>query len=343
MYGILRKESIRRVLPRLIVCALLAAVLLAVSGGGLLRLIAGPKALDAVPQTELSGQYVSFDASEVIVACATLSESGGSGTRTLKTYYLLPLGERQYIAVVDYKEHHGDVLEKAMEQSHEFYMGDLATLTPLGSLAGAVRPLEDGMADYMADCIDKYTLPGCEEGQDSANLILPWQVELDRAGLLTETWTKIFSAGAAVFLLLLIVQLSVVLAGGYQRRVRIMLEDTVSDAEFAEAKQVERVRVGSYVWYPRGPGSRVLKTADVVWGYAMPEPMVVSKYRWPVALYTREGTQIRLQFMEQKSCEEFLQAVQAQGNPFIKGYTSQYAEKFQQDLEGFLKDAQQGR
>ena len=60
----------------------------------------------------------------------------------------------------------------------------------------------------------------------------------------------------------------------------------------------------------------------------MPEPMVVSKYRWPVAVYDMEQNMTQLQFMDQKHCQDFLDAVEAQGHPFVKGYTSELSEKF---------------
>lgn len=327
MYKILRKESFKRLLPRIIACALVLVVLLGLCGSGLLRLLAGPKPLDAYVKT---GDYVSFDASEVIVAFASLSSKSDSGSETLKTYYLLTIPD-VYLAVVDRKEQNSAMLEKAMEQSHEYYLGDLDTLTEIGTLRGTVKPLEDGMADYMADCLDKYELPDYD--------ISLWQIELNSVGLFSETWVKILGAAAAVVFLLLVAQLVVIFSGCYQRHVRNMLGDSVSDETFSQAAQIERMRVGEYIWYSKGPGSRALKTSEIIWGYAMPEPMVVSKYRWPVALYTVDQTMLRINFMEQKSCERFLANIAAQGHPFVQGYTTEYAEKFQNNFEAFLADA----
>lgn len=337
MYKTLRKESFKCVLPRVIACAVAAAVLLAVCGGGLQRLLRGPETLN---ETVTNGAYVSFDASEVIVAFASLTANSDSGSTTLKTYYLLPVGDGHYIAVMDEKERNSNVLNRAMEQSREYYLGDLETLTPLGPIQGTVKPLEDDMLDYMVDCIDEYALPGYEEGQDSGRLILDWQVELNRVGLLSETWTKVLGVAAAIILLLLAAQLVVLYTGCYQRRVRAVLGNAVSDDVFRQAEKIERVRVGAYIWYSKGPGSRVIKTERIIWGYAMPEPMVVSKYRWPVAIYDLDQRMTRINFMDKNSCEVFLEAIAAQGNPFVKGYTSEYAKKFQESLPAFQKEAE---
>lgn len=333
MYKILRKESFRRLLARILAGVLVLAGLLGLCGGGLIRLAAGPELLDSVDISDPTGKYVSFDASQVIVAFANLSSKSDSGSKTLKTYYLLPVGDEQYIAVLDRKENNSASLDKAMEQSREYYLGDLTVLTPIGELCGTVKALEDGMLDYMTDCIDNYQLPGYEEGRDSARLILPYQVELNRVGLLGERTALILGGISLAVLILLVVQMAVLLAGCYQKRVRALMGEEPED--ISAMTQIERVRIGEYILYNKGPGSRALKTSEVIWGYALPEPMVVSKYRWPVALYDLEQHMTRINFMEQKHCEEFLKAIAAQGHPFVKGYTSELSEKFQQDFGAF--------
>ena len=326
-------------LPRILVLAIAAAILLALCAGGLIRMAAGPKELSSIPEDQLRGSYVSFDASEIIVAFATLSSKGESGSKTIETYYLLPFGENRYMAVMDAKEHNGNVIDRAMEQSHEYYLGDLETLTKLGSLQGTVVGLDEEMLKYMGDCIDNYNLPGYEEGRDSQRLLIPCQVNLDKVGFLSTRMATVLGVCAFVCLLALLLQIIAVKSGAYQRYVRALIGD--EDAGFEEATVIERIRVGKYVWYAKGPGSRAMKTSDLIWGYAMPEPMVVSKYRWPVAVYDLEQNMTQLQFMDQKHCQDFLDAVEAQGHPFVKGYTSELSEKFRNDFSAFVRDAEQ--
>lgn len=337
MYKTLRKESLRVVLPRIIVCLVLGIALLAVSGGGLLKLLLGPVSLTE-PE---AGQYVSFDASEVIVAFANLTVTNSDGdSETKKTYYLLPVGDEGYMAVVDVKERNGSLLERAMDQSYEYYLGDLESLTKLGAVSGTVEPLEDDMVDYMTSCIDSYALPGYEEGADSAHLVVEYQVELDHVGFLWKPVAIGLGIAGAVFLLLALAQFLVVRCGVYQKRVRTLIGQEDNGA-FDSTEKIERVRVGKYIWYAKGPGSRALETEKLVWGYVMPEPMVVSKYRWPVALYDREQNFTRINFMEQKHCQDFLNTIADRGAPFVLGYTSESAQKFQDRFDDFLTQAEQ--
>ena len=337
----LRKESITHLLPRIILCGLLAVILFGLSGKGLISMVTGPMYLsDSLEE----GSYVSFDASDVIVAFANLTAKSDSGTKTLKTYYLLPAGNNTYLAVMDRKEHHSDVLDKAMDQSHEYYLGDLETLTQLGPLQGTIAALDDDMTSYMVDCIEKYTLPGYEEGGDTSALILPLEIDLDRVGLFSKTVTLILGGAGLVCLILMLVFLIPALTGHYQKKAmaEVLKDHTPEEAEvlFSSAHSLERVKVGEYLFYQKGATTHAVKVADLIWGYPMPEPLVISKYRWVVALYDMEQHMIQVSFQNQGDCQKLLDAIQAQGHPFVSGYTSDLSQKFQQNFKGFVRDAE---
>lgn len=345
MNKVLKKESLKSLMPKIIITAVLTIAFLAVACQGLLMMISGPTELSNVNLEEAEGEYVSFDASEVIVAFATWSVSNDSETKVLETYYLLPYGEGTYIAVMDAEENNASVLDRAMEQSYEYYLGDLETLTRLGTLSGTVKPLEEGMTDYMVDCIENYTLPGYEEGANTANLIYPLQINVDQVGFLYSNTAALLGVIGLVFLALTLLLLIPALVGVYQKKAaEIVAEElTAEEAEsaFAEAVTIEKIRVGKFIWYQKGATTKALSTRNLIWGYPMPEPLVVSKCRWPVALYDEEQNCTQICFMEKKNREKFLAAIAAQGHPFIDTYTSELAQKFKTNLEGFKKEAQQ--
>jgi hypothetical protein len=343
MNRILKKQSLKKLLPAILISAVLAVALLAVSVPGLLKLAIGPKPLAKQNLEDLDGAYVSFDASEVIVSFATLSVSSDSETKTLETYYLLPGGDGTYLAVMDTKEKHDDIMEKAMDQSHEYYLGDLETLTTLGSIQGTATELDEDMIDYMVECIEKYELPGYTENGDTYALIRPVQINLDQAGFLRSSYSIVLGIIGLVFLLLTLALLIPTLAGAYQKKALsiVLVDHTQEEAEalFESAEQIERIYVGAYIWYQKGATTHVLKTSDLIWGYIMPEPLVVSKYRWPVALYDMQQEQTQICFQDKKNCDKFLAAIAAQGHPFVNGYTTAYAQQFQENFEEFAKQA----
>lgn len=340
----LKKQSLRTFLPWIITCAVAAIAFFAVSLGGVFQVISGAKPLNQLDVAASEGAYVSVEASDVIVAFANLTSQSDSGKITLKTFYLYKTAEDRYIGIMDSKERNANVLERAMDQSHAYYMDkSIDTLTKLGSINGTVKPLEEGMESYMTDCITNYGLPGCDSDNVGA-LILPYEVELDHVGFLSATLTFVLFGVGLVFLIVMLALLIPVLAGAYQKKAISQVAGDLGNAavepEYESAGQIESVRVGKYIWYQKGASTKVLKTANQIWGYVQPEPLVVSKYRWPVALYDMEQNLNQVRFMDKKQAEKFLDAIASQGHPFVKGYTTAYNQQFKTDLDEFLKEAE---
>ncbi len=340
MNKVLKKMTLKALSPYAIAAVILAVIFLGLSCQGLVTMAVGPTDLSEANLD--NGEYVSFDASEVIVAFASLSVSNDSGTQVLETYYLLPAGDGTYLAVMDAEENNVNVLDRAMEQSHEYYLGDLETLTRLGDLQGTVSTLDEDMTSYMVDCITNYSLPGYDADSILA-LIQPLQINVDKVGFLYADMATVFAIVGAAFLLIFLAILVPALMGAYQKKALAVVTENKSAEEAEEAFQaalkIERVHAGEFIWYPKGPGTRVLKAKDIVWGYSMPEPLVVSKYRWPVALYDTEQKFTQIAFLEKKNREVFLSAIATQGHPFVEGYTSDLSQQFKSDFDGFMKKA----
>lgn len=342
MNKILRGYSMKVMLPKIIAVFVVAVILLGVACPGLFMLLGGPKDISQVDLEQANGKLVSFDASQIVVAIATLSAKDGNGkTEVLETHYLLPDGKGGYLTVLDRKEKNENVLSRAMEQSEQYYLHDLETLTRLGNLQGTVKPLEEDMTSYMTDCITNYQLPGYTEDGNVYDLIVPVQIELNQVGFLSETLALILGLLGLVFAIFGVALLIPVLSGNYQKKAFVALGTTQEDAEaaFADAQLIEHVRVGKYIWYQKGATTHSLVTKDLIWGYTMPEPLVVSKYRWVVALYDMDQKQTQVCFMDKKNCETFLTAIENQGNPFVKGYTADLSQKFQNSFQKFVEDA----
>lgn len=342
MNKILRGYSLKVMLPKIIAVFVVAVILLGVACPGLFMLLGGATDISQVDLNQANGELVSFDASQVIVAIATLSSTDGEGNKeVLETHYLLPDGNGKYLTVLDKKEKNENVLSRAMEQSEQYYLYDLETLTRLGDLQGTVKPIDDDMYTYITDCITNYELPGYSEDANLYDLIIPVQIELNQVGFLSETTALLLGVLGLVFAVFGVVLLMPIMSGRYQKKALLALNATQEEAEsaFSEAEAIEHARVGKYIWYQKGATTHTLITKDLIWGYTMPEPLVVSKYRWVVALYDMEQKQTQVCFMEKKNCEKFLAAIQNQGNPFVNGYTANLAQQFQDNFHKFVEEA----
>lgn len=342
MNKILRGYSMKVMLPKILAVFVVAVILLGIACPGLILLLGGAADISQVDLEDSKGDLVSFDASQIIVAIATLSSTDGDGnTEVLETHYLLPDGNGKYLTVLDKKNNNENVLSRAMEQSEQYYLYDLETLTRLGDLQGTVKPLDEDMYSYITDCITNYQLPGYSEDANLNELIIPVQIELNQVGFLSETMALILGVLGLVFAIVGVILLMPVLSGKYQRKAFAALGTTQEEAEeaFAAAEVIENVRVGKYIWYQKGATTHSLISKNLIWGYTMPEPLVVSKYRWVVALYDMDQRQTQVCFMDKKSCETFLTAIENQGNPFVKGYTANLAQQFQNSFQKFVEDA----
>lgn len=342
MKKVLKKQTLKTLSPMIIITAVLALAFLAVSCTGIITMLSDPTPLSQQDPDNIVGEYVSFDASNVIVAFATLSVSSDSDTQVLETYYLLPYGDGTYLAVMDAEEANANVLERAMEQSYEYYLGDLETLTRLGTLQGTVVELEEDMESYMVDCITNYSLPGYD-ADSLLSLIRPVQINIDKVGFLYADTAALLAVIGGVFLALMLLLLIPAMVGAYQKKAMDAIAEDCSEAEaeaaFSAAEVIEQVHVGAYIWYPKNASTKVLKTSRIIWGYPMPEPLVVSKYRWPVALYDQDQECTQICFMEKKNREKFLAAIAAQGHPFLDYYSSELSQQFKNNLDGFMKEA----
>ena len=346
MYKKLRNLTLRRFLPYILICFIIGAVLIGLSSQGIILRLSGPESLSELNMDDsANGRYVQFDASEIIVACAELSRSTDDDTKLLKTYYLLPTNDGRYMIVIDKKGEHETILDKAMDQSYDYYLGDLESLTPLGNLSGTITQLENDMESYIVDCIEEYQLPGFEEGKSTSSLIYPYQIELQKVGIFSKTLSIILLCVGVVFLVVGLALLVPILAGTYQRKMlkTISSDMPLSDAEvlFNNSVQIENVWIGEYIWYQKGAHSYALKTSTLIWAYMMPEPLVVSKYKWPVALYDTAQDLYQICFIEKKSGQKFLSEISKIGYPLIDHYTPEYAQLFKSDIDAFIELAAQ--
>ncbi len=127
-------------------------------------------------------------------------------------------GDNTYLAVMDRKEHHSDVLDKAMDQSHDKLSGRSGNLDPARPPSRYHYCLDDDYARLYDGMHRKIYATRYEEGNDTSALILPLQIDLDRVGLFSKTVTLILGGAGLVFLILMLVFLIPALTGHYQKR-----------------------------------------------------------------------------------------------------------------------------
>lgn len=342
----LRKASLKKVLPRILVCFLLAVVLLALTGLGIFKLMAGPTPLSSVDLADAEGRYVSVDASQALAGFATYSVND----EVTKEYFILDIGNGQYMAI-SARGDSIDLLESAGDQSEDYYVNaTLDSLNSIGTVSGVISALPEELETYLDDAIDSIAsyLPDLDGVSDPTGQLLYLSLDIDRIGLFSTSAVVVLSVIALVFLLLAIIQLVLVCSGFYQRKAKAVLDQAISGEEdrkaveedFAAATIVEHVRVGKrFTWYQHGARTDVVDNNQILWAYCQIEPLVVSKYRWPMCIWTRDGEQTGPHLQSQKSVKTILQALEANGCRFLSGYDANRLRSCTSDFDAFLKAA----
>ncbi len=341
MTDYLKKVSLKRILPTVIVLFAAAVLLLLATRFGIFSLILGPTTADETPAEDLLGKYVSFDASQSIAAYASL---GNSETSTNKLqYYVLTWGDK-YISISASSDHY-NVLDAASDQSQEYYLGDLTELSSLGQLRGTVVKLDDDLKDYLISGITGIGIPGADTAEEAQEHVVGVTVKLGYVGWLPQSWCIIFTALALALILVAALLLILIKTGYYSRAVsRVIDGDRAAEEDFAAASVHEQVIVGKkYIWYFKGPRSFAVPTASVVWGYCEANPLVVSRYKWPLALFTQDRSYHCVHVATKIEINQILSEIAACKHPFVEGYSPAINKMFQNDYQAFFEIAKENK
>ena len=339
MTDYLKKVSKKRMMPKIIALFAAALLLLIATKFGIFSLILGPTTAGETAAEDLMGKYVSFDASDSIAAYASLGSSGSSKMQ----YYVLTWGDK-YISISATSEHY-NLLEAASEQSQEYYLGDLTELSPLGELKGTVVKLEDDLKDFMISGITGIGIPGADTAEEAEAHVVPYTIKLGYVGWLPQTWCLVFTALALLCIAGAVALLVLLNTGFYHKNaLAVVGGDKNAEADFETSTLHDQIRVGKrYIWYFKGPKSYALPTSSVVWGYCEANPMVVSKYQWPMALYTQDKNYHCVHIATKDEINQILSEIAAHKYPFVEGYTSAKNKMFQSDFQAFFELAKENK
>lgn len=323
MFQTIKKRTLKRMLPKIITAFALAVILLAASGLGAFRLILGPADLDSVSADQLMGKYVTFDASQSIAAYASYGDD-----KSLQ-YYVLTYGDK-YISITADSSYY-DLLDAASDQSQEYYQGDLTELHSLGMVSGTVSALEDDLRDYMISGITGIGLPGAED-EDAANAsVLSYNIHLGKVGWMSSKAAVVFTILALISALVGVVLIVLVKVGFYHKQAdkTIGKDADAAEKDFEEAIHHHQIVVGKkYVWFFNGPKCGAIPTKEVVWAYCEANPNVVSKYKWPMAMYLRDKSYYKVDIETKDEINQIISEIAAVAPTMVTGYSSQKNKAF---------------
>ena len=100
MFLELRKMSLRRLGIQLIESLVIIAFILLIFGADLIAFVKGPKNLDTLPISDIKDSYITTDIYAILdVFAEYYTEESNGDTSTTKSYYVIPVGEYEYMAL----------------------------------------------------------------------------------------------------------------------------------------------------------------------------------------------------------------------------------------------------
>ena len=233
----LKKQSLKRVLPGVIVLALLAAVCMALGGAGVVNLVKGPDWLYDYYGEDLEGRYVEADVYVVYDWYAeTTSRREGSSVETTKSRdFIIDANDLEYIALevpaADLKQ-----VEQQMYDSWDYLDDVTDDLTTYYHIEGTVERMD-------AETLGLYT-EFLADGGTLDEAFLPYIIKQGKVGGADKTFSLFMFVAAVAMLVWLAVLLVKALTGGYQKAIkrRALAE---GDLPLLEERRAQRRALGA--------------------------------------------------------------------------------------------------
>lgn len=310
----------KRMLKNGLWAAVLAAIavgLLAASGFGAIKWLAGPRALDELTPDEMPGAYVEAYVPYLYAGYAQTTSTSEGQTTVIADEYIMDAGPEYYMGLY-VSGGWMDAAERLYEQSWYYSMDEIDLDTLYGSMLvvrGTVLEMDQETRGYYEEVLADM---GVTDAGDLA-LFLPYVLVVDQVG--RDEHTVLYTVLAALCLggaLWLVVRAAM---GSYQADAvrlcraqgpgeQVMRERL--DGFYQATAPVYGVRIDTnFLAFEEGAYLRVMAPADVVWAYK-----TTTKHRtngiptgksYAVTLRTRAGKRYEIRVRNEAEAEELLQ------------------------------------
>lgn len=247
----LKKQSMKDVMIRLVICAIIILILLGVTRSSLLKLIKGPQDFSSLSLEELPDAYVNGDINVIIDVFAEYYEENDDGTEEItKNYYVIPFGEDKYIGLNVSK---GDfpLANLICDETYEYLMGTRDDLTSKIQVTGTVNKMNEETYGYYLDWFEKSQFLENSTTEAIEAAALPYMLQVDYIGTLDSALIYTLLVCICLVLLYAIIILIKGVTGAYLSRVKKYIKHNDSnfslermEVDYLSSVPIESVRVG---------------------------------------------------------------------------------------------------
>lgn len=328
-----RKRMLKNGLWALLL-AVIALGLLAASGFGAFKWLAGPRALDELAPDEMKGAYVEAYVPYLYAGYAQTTSTSGSETTVIADEYIMDAGPEYYMGLY-VSGSWIDPAEQLYDQSWYYSQGQIDLDTLYDSLLvvrGTVLEMDDETRGYYEEVLADM---GVSSTEDLA-LFLPYVLVVDQVG--RDEYTVLYTVLAALCLagaLWLVIR---AVLGVYQADAvrlcraqgpgeQIMRERL--DGFYQTVTPVYGVRADTnFVCFEEGAYLRVMVPADIVWAYKTTTHHrtngIPTGKSYTVTLRTRAGKRHEIRVRNEAATEELLRYLFPRLPDTAFGYETDY-------------------
>lgn len=330
----LKKQSLKRVLPGVIILAILAGICLAVGGPGILNMAKGPVPLYEYYGDELVGRYVAADVYVVYDWYAeTTSRREGSRLETTKSRdFIIDANDLEYIAL-EVPAADLDRVEEQMYDSWDYMDGVLDDLTAYYHIEGTVERMD-------SETLRLYTEYLADENGNLSDSFLPYIIKQGKVGGADKGFCIFMSVVGLLLLLWMALLLVKALTGGYQKSIKrhaaAQGDLPLLDEFYIASEPLNGVRSdGRWVLFNDGAKSILLDAPEVLWGYVNRTTHRTNGIKtgttWSVQLRTRDRKAYAIGAKTEEQARETLQLLASSMPHLVTGYSDALNRLFNQD------------
>ena len=275
MFQELKKKSWKKSILATIIILAVAVLIWLNSLDGVFDLIMGPQTLEEIEVEDINSQYVETDIYFVMDCFAeyVTKSSQTNIERTQWLYYIIPVGDEEYMAVRVNPEV-GDILDDICDETWDYLMYNIYPVTTY-HMTGKITRMSDEELTHYYDWFEEAGFTQAEIDQYA----LPYMIQNNMVG------GAVFSAGvpeaivpfAIVGLLFFVwgvVRIVKAATGGYQKNIKnfILKNPGISgemvSADYAAAEDLGAMKIGRlFTVFNKGKKSYILKNEEIAWAY----------------------------------------------------------------------------
>lgn len=357
MFLELRKMSLRRLGIQLIESVVIIAFILLIFGADLIAFVKGPKNLDTLPISDIKDSYITTDIYAILdVFAEYYTEESNGDTSTTKSYYVIPVGEYEYMALeVPKDKDYTSKMEQIYDETYEYLLGNRDNLLTTSSVKGSINPLEGELYDLYMEWFHESGFMENVTEDDINSIALPYLLQIDHVGESSISTLKVMMGIILIILCYDIILLLLCLSGINLLPIKRYLkkEENLNpellESDFMQAETLGKitffrnsVRIGNrYTFYLSHCFTRVVNNEDIVWTYM--ENYTRKLYGLKLFtlqslnLFTYHKKHYQIYINDQAIILKAIDLLIKKQPHMVAGYSDERKKLFKKDFDSFMK------